>query len=354
MTTFRALLALTVATAPRLATAETWVSTELPAAVAVSDAQAHVFRPGAMPAVGAYTRTSLLSFGLRLRAGVLRDGPAIDPARSDPNYGGLATLSMAARVHVGRTWVELAGGAGITGRDVAPTIEAGLGLTFDVAGLDVGPSARWVRVVGDRMDAFGSADLLVAGLDVRWGTKVPARARPVARVATAPRVLPRPWPDIEPIVIERDRDRVAEREAGCARDLDGCPITDSIRMVNDRIILDERVLFAFGRARVRSSGRAVLHAIGDAWRAHPEWKRIRIEGHADVRGTDELNQALSERRADHTRRVLLELGFESERIEAVGFGRARPRIDARSETQHVLNRRVEFVIERELATEVMQ
>ena len=46
---------------------------EAPAAIAVSDAQAGVFRPGAMPAFGAYADNGWLALGARARAGILRE-----------------------------------------------------------------------------------------------------------------------------------------------------------------------------------------------------------------------------------------------------------------------------------------
>jgi outer membrane protein OmpA-like peptidoglycan-associated protein len=106
------------------------------------------------------------------------------------------------------------------------------------------------------------------------------------------------------------------------------------------------VLFEFDSARVRSAGRDVIEAIAKMWKSHPEWARITIEGHADVRGPDDYNQDLSQRRAERARDVLLHDGFEAERIAAIGYGRTRPRDDGTTEQAHRRNRRVEFVIVR--------
>ena len=118
----------------------------------------------------------------------------------------------------------------------------------------------------------------------------------------------------------------------------------------DRIVLDERVLFDLDRARVKSAGREVIAAIVRVWASRPEWKRIAIEGHADVRGTDAYNLDLSQRRADRVRAVLERLGVDPARLSATGFGRARPVDPGHSEAAHQRNRRVEFVIEREQTT----
>jgi hypothetical protein len=82
------------------------------------------------------------------------------------------------------------------------------------------------------------------------------------------------------------------------------------------------------------------------WRSHPEWQRVIIEGHADVRGPDDYNLALSQRRAELARAALVKQGFDADRIDAVGYGRSRPRDPGTSDESLHRNRRVEFVIVR--------
>lgn len=334
---------------PTLARAEGWLVAEAPAAIAVSDAQAGVFRPGAMPALGAYADNGWLAIGARLRAGVLRNGPSPGNGLADPGFGGLMTAGLAMRAHVSGAWVELVGGGGVTGNDLVPAVEAGAGWMFAVGDYHVGPSARFVRVVSrDQMAAFGSADIALVGVDISWGKpRAPRSVRAVVVEKPARKDDVAVAADAVGFAVS-DGDRVVEsRETSCAQRMDGCPISEHVMMFEDRIVLDERVLFDFNRARVRSSGRDVIADIAKMWRAHPEWHRITIEGHTDVRGSDTYNQNLSKRRAELARLVLEKQGFDAAAIEAVGFGRSRPRIEAaRDEREHQKNRRVEFVIER--------
>src|SRR5689334_2260056 len=137
------LAALSACLAPALAHAEGWLVAEAPAAIAVSDAQSGVFRPGAMPAVGAYADNGWFAIGARLRAGVLRNGPGPGNGYADPGVGGLMTAGLAMRVHSHGAWAELVGGGGLTGEDWVPTVEAGVGYLFAVGDYDVGPSARF-------------------------------------------------------------------------------------------------------------------------------------------------------------------------------------------------------------------
>ncbi len=344
-----ALVALVAAAVyPASAHADNWIVGELPAAVAVGGVQEEVYRPGLMPAVGGYHEVgpdgARVAFGLRMRLGALRNGPA--PAMlgaKDPGVGGLAAVGAALRLTRGPAWVEGVVGAGMTGPDWVPALEAGAGWTYRTGALDVGPSVRLLHVGSrDQMDSIGSANVILVGIDARFG-----RDRPPRGVVRAAAFVP---PAIAPVVApptERDGDVILDADVGCAVDAEGCPVAGELVLHDDRIVLDDRVLFDFGHARVRSPGRDVVAAIASAWRAHPEWKRITVEGHADVRGSDDYNQALSQHRAENVKAQLVKNGFAAERIDAIGYGRSRPRDTGSTEEAHGRNRRVEFVIDRE-------
>jgi len=65
-------------------------------------------------------------------------------------------------------------------------------------------------------------------------------------------------------------------------------------------------------------------------------------GHTDSRGSDEYNQALSERRANSVAQYLISKGVVEARIEAVGFGEKAPIADNATDAGRSLNRRVEL------------
>jgi outer membrane protein OmpA-like peptidoglycan-associated protein len=337
--------AVLVVIAPTLAHADGWLVAEAPAAMAVSDAQQGVFRPGLMPALGLYADNGRFAIGARVRTGVLRNGPAPGDHRADPGIAGLTSAGLALRLLVAGGWGEVVGGGGLTGQDLVPTIELGVGWSFAAGKVEVGPSVRYVRVISrDPMQTLGTAELALVGIDVRFGKQRPAqplRFEPPPRVEV---VIPPPPPPPPPA--ERDPDTIVEHETSCVDDLEGCRITDQIMVVNDRIILDDRVLFDLDRARVKSGGRELVAQIVTLWRGHPEWKRLAIEGHADARGSDQHNLELSQLRAERVRDFMLKLGCPAEEISAVGFGRSRIRDTGTTELAHQHNRRVEFVIER--------
>ena len=69
---------------------------------------------------------------------------------------------------------------------------------------------------------------------------------------------------------------------------------------------------------------------------------IRLEGHADERGSREYNIGLGERRSQTVRRMLLIQGASASQISTVSFGEERPAAFGSDEASYDLNRRVEI------------
>ena len=72
---------------------------------------------------------------------------------------------------------------------------------------------------------------------------------------------------------------------------------------------------------------------------------IRLEGHADERGTTEYNLALGERRAASVRDYLATQGVPSERMETSSFGEEVPVAYGSNEEAWAQNRRVELKLD---------
>jgi OmpA-OmpF porin, OOP family len=132
-------------------------------------------------------------------------------------------------------------------------------------------------------------------------------------------------------------------------DTDGCPDEEQVRVVGDKIVLDDRVHFATNNARIRPLSYPLLNRLAKLVREHPEYVHIHIEGHADARGDEKFNQWLSEERAKSVLGFLVEHGVEEKRLSSEGFGAKRPIVDAKTEGAWFLNRRVEFKVTREVA-----
>ncbi len=67
---------------------------------------------------------------------------------------------------------------------------------------------------------------------------------------------------------------------------------------------------------------------------------VRLEGHADERGSREYNIGLGERRAQAVRRMLMIQGVPAARITTVSFGEERPAEFGNDEAAYAANRRV--------------
>ena len=106
-------------------------------------------------------------------------------------------------------------------------------------------------------------------------------------------------------------------------------------------IIEEVVQFDFDRATIRDDALAALRRKAEVLLLNPDLV-VRIEGHADERGSTEYNLALGQRRADAVRDRLVALGVPASRLETVSMGESRPIDTAGTEEAWARNRRAEF------------
>jgi peptidoglycan-associated lipoprotein len=108
-----------------------------------------------------------------------------------------------------------------------------------------------------------------------------------------------------------------------------------------RATLEERIHFGYDQSDLTPAARQRLVEKAEVLRVAPRLT-LRIEGHADERGSDEYNLALSVRRAAAAKRFLVSLGISDDRLETVGYGEEQPLDDAENEAAWASNRRDEF------------
>ena len=87
-----------------------------------------------------------------------------------------------------------------------------------------------------------------------------------------------------------------------------------------------------------------LEAVAATLRAHPEIKKLSVEGHTDNGGKADENQRLSQARAEAVVRFLVGRGVDEARLEAHGYGAARPVGSNLTPAGRKANRRVELHI----------
>ena len=110
-----------------------------------------------------------------------------------------------------------------------------------------------------------------------------------------------------------------------------------------RVELD--VKFDFDKAQVKQDSYSDIENLAEFMKQFPQTATT-VEGHTDSVGNDAYNQKLSERRAGAVRDVLVnQFGVEADRINAVGYGEARPVADNATSEGRAVNRRVEAAVE---------
>ena len=108
-------------------------------------------------------------------------------------------------------------------------------------------------------------------------------------------------------------------------------------------LLSKRIVyFDFDRAEIRADSQSVVAAHAAYLAKNPNQK-VRLEGHADERGSREYNIGLGERRGQTVRRALALQGVAETQLSTVSYGEERPAAAGSDEQAYALNRRVEIV-----------
>lgn len=101
------------------------------------------------------------------------------------------------------------------------------------------------------------------------------------------------------------------------------------------------VYFDLDSSEIRDEDRSIVEAHATYLTAHPQ-ARLRLEGHADERGSREYNIALGERRANGVRQLMGLFGVDEQQLVSISYGEERPAALGHEESAWRLNRRVEL------------
>ena len=99
------------------------------------------------------------------------------------------------------------------------------------------------------------------------------------------------------------------------------------------------VYFEFDKYELTPESRAVL--LAHAAKLKGASVAVRLEGHADERGSREYNIALGEKRAKAVSEFLVLQGVKAASLETVSYGEERPVATGHDESAYSQNRRVE-------------
>lgn len=114
---------------------------------------------------------------------------------------------------------------------------------------------------------------------------------------------------------------------------------------NDQVVLNE-IYFEYNKSNITKEGAFELDKLVQVLNKYPGLV-ILVKSHADNRGSDAYNMALSDRRARSTVQYVLSKGIAKDRVSGKGYGESEPKVSCGencSEEQHAQNRRSEFLI----------
>ena len=181
-------------------------------------------------------------------------------------------------------------------------------------------------------------DLLVPGLAV---------ALLISACAKAPAPAPAPTgPTAEEIAQERAAAAAAAEAARLKAEQEAA---ERERVRRDRAIAEARstlrelVNFDYDESAITDQAEQILRRKVPILRNSPS-VQIRLEGHADERGSTEYNLALGSSRAESVREFLSGFGISGDRLTTTSFGEDRPLVSRSDENAWSRNRRVEFAI----------
>jgi outer membrane protein OmpA-like peptidoglycan-associated protein len=149
-----------------------------------------------------------------------------------------------------------------------------------------------------------------------------------------------PVPDTDKDGVNDEEDK-CPKEAGPASNF-GCPVIDVV-VVEKVNKAAQNIFFATGSSKLLAKSYKSLKDVAQILKDNPSYN-ISIDGHTDNTGSDELNQKLSESRANSVKQYLIKNGISDSRITTTGYGETKPIADNNTAAGRAKNRRVEMTL----------
>jgi len=134
-------------------------------------------------------------------------------------------------------------------------------------------------------------------------------------------------------------DNAASQGTGAGSAVSGSSLEQ--QQLNEIANLRTVFYFEFDQSAVQAEGFGDLEAHARYLAANPN-VGVRLDGHADERGTREYNMALGERRAQAIARFLQVNGVNATQIETVSYGEEKPAVLGHDRQSWAQNRRAEL------------
>ncbi|MFM6954830.1 MAG: OmpA family protein [Sphingobacteriaceae bacterium] len=166
----------------------------------------------------------------------------------------------------------------------------------------------------------------------------------------AKKVAPPPPPPVEvvaptpppppPKPVDTDMDGVVDS-------IDQCPTVAGLASNNgcppkpEPSFAFQNILFEFNSSVIKTSSYSMLDEMSALMRQYPD-KQFQVNGHASSEGTETRNMTLSVDRANAVKAYLVNSGVNAANLATQGFGATEPLNGNTTETERMLNRRVEI------------
>lgn len=128
------------------------------------------------------------------------------------------------------------------------------------------------------------------------------------------------------------------------------PSTDAVASSNvssdplndpSSILAKRSVYFDFDSYAVKDEYNSLIEAHAKYLASHPE-RKVVLQGNTDERGGSEYNLALGQKRAEAVRRAMASLGAKDSQMEAVSFGKEKPKAQGSNDAAWAENRRTDI------------
>ena len=168
---------------------------------------------------------------------------------------------------------------------------------------------------------------------------LPAAATTAPVVATPPARAAAPTPPLASAVVAAPAAPAAVVAAQAPS-----PAVQAATSRIDEVLKNKVVEFRSRSATLTSTGLATLAEISPVLKDNPKLK-FEAQGHTDSTGTEPVNLALSQARAETVKAYLVRQGVAPNRISAKGYGSSQPVADNTTAAGRARNRRMAFKIE---------